>query len=141
MTEQDLIEIKWTAAFAGFGVDWLFSELAGLGVMALVLVLKGMSLDSAEAIPAEVVLARQLVGVLGAVVGGVVAGYLARRRGSLHGLLGSLIGLVVFFCSIPLLEDLALNVGDLGFIVLNLVGAAYGGKLGERWRARREEDA
>jgi uncharacterized membrane protein YeaQ/YmgE (transglycosylase-associated protein family) len=140
MTDQDLIEIKWTAAFAGFGVDWLFSELIGLGVTTLMLSIKGIGLDSTEAIPVDVVLARQFVGVVGAVVGGVVAGYLARRRGSLHGVLGSVIGLIVFFCSIPLLADLTLNIGDLGFVVLNLVGAGYGGKMGEQWRARREGD-
>jgi hypothetical protein len=133
MSEQDVREINWTAAFSGFAVDWLFSELAGLVVIALVLALKGVSLSAEDPMPADVVLGRQIVGVLGAVVGGVVAGYIAQRRGGLHGVLGSVIGLLVSFCWFSLPRD----VGELGFIALNLIGAGYGGGIGERWRARR----
>ena len=84
-------------------------------------------------------LAFQIVGVLGAAVGGAVAGYVARRRGSLHGVLGSVIGLMVFVCGLPIFGGPQLNIGDLGFIVLNLVAAGYGGAVGERWRTRRED--
>jgi hypothetical protein len=138
MTERDISEINWTAALTGFGVDWAFSELVGLVVIMIMLALKKISLNSDDVLPDDVLLARQIVGVVGAVVGGVAAGYIARRRGSLHGVLGSVIGLFVLLCAIPVLGDLALNIGDLGFIVLNLIGAGYGGGLGERWRARRE---
>ena len=140
MTARGLPEIKWRAAFTGFGVDWAFSELIGLGVMTTMLVLKGIPLDSEEILPSDVMLARQVVGVLGAVAGGVVAGYIARQFGTLHGVLGSLMGLVVLFCSLPMLAEASFDVGDVGFIVLNLVGAGYGGGVGERWRSRREED-
>jgi hypothetical protein len=74
MTEQNWPRIKWRAAFIGFGVDWALSELVGLGVMMTMLVLKDVPLDSESPLPADVLLARQVVGVLGAVVGGVVAG-------------------------------------------------------------------
>jgi hypothetical protein len=138
MGEQKLTEINLRAAFVGFGVDWVFSELVGLVVMAIILLLKGVSLNSEQVLPSDVMLARQIVGVVGAMVGGVAAGYVARRRGSLHGVLGSVLGLVVFFCSLPIVEESSLNIGDFGFIVLNLVAAGYGGGAGERWRARRE---
>jgi len=138
MTEQDVTDINWTAAFIGFGVDWVFSELVGYVVMMIMLVLKGIGLDSDADLPTDVLLVRQIVGVVGAVLGGTVAGYLARRRGALHGVLGSVIGLFTILCTIPLLGGLGLTIGDLGFVVLNLVGAGYGGGMGERWRARRE---
>ncbi len=138
MTEQDLRDINWFAAFAGFGVDLIFSLLVGSVVVAILLTLKGASLEEAEGLPTDVNLAYQIVGVLGALVGGFVAGILARRRGSLHGALASVIGLFVFFCSFALVEDPAFSVGDLGFIVLNLVAAGYAGAAGERFRARRE---
>lgn len=141
MTEQDIGEVNWTAAFIGFGVDWAFSELVGLVVVAIVLALKGISLSGEDELPTDALLARQIVGVVGAVVGGVAAGYIARHRGSFHGVLGSVIGLVTSLCMILTLGGLALNVGDLGFIVLNLAGAGYGGGLGERWRVRREDDS
>ena len=137
MTEQDVTDINWTAAFIGFGVDWVFSELVGYVVMMIMLVLKGIGLDSDADLPTDVLLARQIVGVVGAVLGGIVAGYLARRRGALHGVLGSVIGLFTILCTIPLLGGLGITIGDLGFVVLNLVGAGYGGGMGERWRARR----
>lgn len=140
MTEQNWPQIKWRAAFIGFGVDWAFSELVGLGAMMTMLVLKDVPLDSESPLPADVLLVRQIVGVLGAVVGGVAAGYISRRYGSLHGVLGSLIGLLVLFCSFPILNDLSFNIGDVGFIVLNLIAAGYGGGIGEGWRARREEE-
>ncbi len=138
MTEQKTPDINWAAAFMGFGVDWVFSELVGLIVMVIMLSLHGIGLDSDATMPSDVALAQQVVGVIGAVVGGLVAGYVARRRGSLHGVLGSVLGLFVVFCSIPLVGGFSLNLGDVGFIVLNLVGAGYGGGAGERWRARRE---
>jgi hypothetical protein len=149
MTEQDLRDINWTAVFVGFGVDWTFSELVGLLVMAIMLIVKGVNLDTAETLPSDVFLARQIVGVIGALVGGVVAGYIARRRGGLHGLLGSVMGLVLLFCSLMFLGGDSsadggggtLTIGDVGFIVLNLVAAAKGGGFGERWRVRREEDS
>jgi hypothetical protein len=140
MTEQNLPQIKWRAAFIGFGVDWAFSELVGLGAIMTMLVLKDIPLDSESPLPADVLLARQVVGVLGAVIGGVAAGYIARRYGSLHRVLGSLIGLFVLLCSFPVLGDVSFNIGDVGFVVLNLIGAGYGGGIGERWRARREDD-
>jgi hypothetical protein len=134
MDSLDLREINWAAVFAGFGVDWAFSELVGLLVMTILLSLKGISVDANESVPPDVALALQSVGVIGAVVGGTVAGYLARRRGSLHGVLGSLVGLPLSLC----LYSAALDAGGLGFIVLNLIGAGYGGRLGERLRARRK---
>jgi hypothetical protein len=140
MIERNPIEINWTAALIGFGVDWTFSELVGLVVMAVMLLAKGVSLDSEGPLPSDVMLVRQFVGVLGAAVGGLVAGYIAQRKGALHGVLGSVIGLLFFLCAIPLLGDTALTVGDLGFIVLNLVAAGYGGQFGERWRARRKKE-
>lgn len=140
MTEQDVPEINWTAAFIGFGVDWAFSELVGLLAMSIMLLLKGVSLNGEDALPPDVILVRQIVGVLGATIGGVVAGYIARRRGTLHGVLGSAIGLIAFLCSVPILGAPALEIGDLGFIVLNLIGAGRGGGFGERWRDRREGD-
>ena len=137
MSEQNLKEINWTAAFVGFGVDWAFSLLVGLVVMGVMLALEGINLNKEDTLPASVDLALQIVGVVGAIVGGSVAGYIAQRRGSLHGVLASLIGLPVSFC----MSDAALEVGDLGFIVLNVIGAGYGGKLGLRWRARRKRDS
>jgi hypothetical protein len=133
MTERDIREINWRAVLVGFGVDWSFSLLLGLLVSVIMMALKGVSLE-AEVWPADVLLASQIVGVGGAVAGGIAAGYLARRRGGLHGLLASILGLFAGFCWF----GAALDLGDLGFIVLNLVGAGYGGGLGERWRARRE---
>jgi len=133
MTERSLREINWRAVFVGFGVDWVFSLLLGLLVSVIMMALKGISLE-AEVWPADVLMASQIVGVGGAVTGGIVAGYLARRRGSLHGVLASLLGLFTSLCWL----GMALDLGDLGFIVLNLLGAGYGGGLGERWRGRRE---
>jgi hypothetical protein len=133
MTEQDTNEINWTAAFIGFGVDWTFSYLIGLLVSAVMLAIKGVSFDSKEW-PADVVLIGQIVGVGGAVVGGMAAGYLAGRRGNMHGVLGSIIGLFAGLC----MSSLTLDLGAMGFVVLNLIGAGYGGGVGERWRARRE---
>jgi uncharacterized membrane protein YeaQ/YmgE (transglycosylase-associated protein family) len=138
MIEQDNIEINWTAAFAGFFVDWTFSELGGWIVVLVMFSLKGLALDSVEELPPDVHLASQIVGVGGAVVGGTVAGYLARRQGSLHGVLGSLIGLFTSLCLFSMYGDLGLDAGYLGFIVLNLIGAGYGGGVGERWRVQRE---
>jgi hypothetical protein len=139
MIEQDNIEINWRAAFAGFFVDWTFSEVGGVIVMLVMFSLKGLALDSVEELPPDVHLVSQIVGVLGAVVGGLAAGYLARRQGRLHGVLGSLIGLFTSLCLFSMYGDLGLDAGYLGFIVLNLVGAGYGGGVGEGWRARREE--
>ena len=141
MIEKSPVKINWTAVFIGFGVDWGFSELVGLLVMAIMLLLKDGGIDSNEVMPPDVLLARQMVGVVGAVVGGVAAGYIARRRGVMHGVLGSVVGLIALFCAIPFLGDAggsSLDIGDLGFIVLNLIGAGYGGGGGERWRTRRE---
>lgn len=135
MDEQKLIEINWTAAFIGFSVDWAFSLLVGSLVMAIMIAIKGGGLESDDALPADVSLATQSVGIVGALVGGIVAGYVARQRGSLHGILGSLIGLPVGICVFGFSPD----IGDMGFIVLNLVGAGYGGGIGERWRRRREK--
>ncbi len=144
MIEKSPVKINWTAVFIGFGVDWGFSELVGLLVTTIMLFLRGGGIEIDEVLPPDVILARQIVGVVGAAVGGVVAGYIARRRGVLHGLLGSVVGLVLLFCSIPFLDDAgggALDIGDLGFIVLNLIGAGYGGRGGERWRTRRGRKA
>ena len=102
--------------------------------------LQGINLESEDVLPPDVFLARQIVGVLGAVVGGVAAGFLARQRGNLHGVLGSVIGLITTFCLILLSGGAELTAGDVGFIVLNLVGAGYGGGVGERLRARHEGD-
>jgi hypothetical protein len=140
MTEQDLTEINWTAAFVGFFVDWAFSEVAGWIVIAIMFALQGISFDSVETLPPDVFLATQVAGVLGAIVGGVAAGYVARRQGTVHGVLGSVIGLMTTLCMSLTLGGLEFDVGFLGFIVLNLVGAGYGGGVGERWRARRESD-
>jgi len=141
MTEPTLNEINWRAAFLGFGVDWVFSNLVGLLVVSILLFIKGFGLESElpEALPPDVMLVSQIIGVCGALLGGGVAGYLAQKRGSLHGILGSAIGLFTVLCTVPILGSPLLNVGDLGFIVLNLIGAGYGGKLGEQWRARRTD--
>ena len=137
MSEQDLREINWTAIFVGFSVDWAFSLLVGLVILGVMLALEGTNFEIEDTLPLAVDIALQIVGVVGAVAGGLVAGYIAQRRGSLHGVLASLIGLPVSFC----MSDAALEVGDLGFIVLNVIGAGYGGKLGLRWRARRKRDS
>ena len=136
MSEQDLKDINWTAVFVGFSVDWAFRLLVGLVLLGAILALAGKNLETEDALPPAVDFAIQIVGVVGAVVGGSVAGYIAQRRGSLHGVLASLIGLPVSFC----MYGAALEVGDLGFIVLNVIGAGYGGKFGQRWRARRKRD-
>jgi hypothetical protein len=140
MTQKDLVTINWTAALVGFGVDLAFSLLVGAVVVYVMLGLKGISLESDSALPTDVELAYQLVGVAGAAAGGVVAGYLARRRGGLHGVLASLIGLLFFACSFLFMGGPPFSLGDLGFIVLNLVAAGYGGTAGERWRRWRERD-
>lgn len=141
MIQEDLGKIKWTAVLVGFGVDFAFSVLVGAVVLSVMLSLKGQALDSENPMPSDVALVYQFVGVVGAAVGGVVAGFLARRRGSLHGVLASLIGLVLFVCSFLVLSGPAFSLGDLGFVVLNLVAAGYGGALGERLRARRERES
>ncbi len=138
MTEQDSIEINWTAAFAGFFIDWTFSEVGSWIVIFAMFSLKETALDSIEKLPPDVLLVSQIVGVGGAVVGGIMAGYIARRWGSLHGVLGSVIGLFASLCMLSMYGDADLDLGYLGFIVLNLIGAGYGGEAGERWRARRE---
>jgi hypothetical protein len=138
MTEQDTIEINWTAAFAGFFIDWTFSEVGSWIVIYVMFSLKGIALDSVEKLPPDVFLVSQIVGVGGAVLGGIMAGYLARRRGSLHGVLGSVIGLFASLCMFSMSGDTGIDLGYLGFIVLNLIFAGYGGGAGERWRARRE---
>ena len=141
MTErEDVNEISWSAAFAGFIADFLFSEVVGGVAIVIMLSLQGISLDSEDILPPDVLLVRQIIGVLGAVVGGVTAGFLARRRGNLHGVLGSMIGLITTFGLILLAGGAELTAGDVGFIVLNLVGAGYGGGVGERFRARHESD-
>jgi hypothetical protein len=144
MIEKSPVKINWTAVFMGFGVDWGFSELVGLLVTAIMLLLRGGGIDSNEVVPPDVILARQIVGVVGAAVGGVVAGYIARQRGVVHGVLGSVVGLALLFCSIPFLDEAgggSLDIRDVGFIVLNLIGAGYGGGSGERWRTRRDRSA
>ncbi len=141
MTGKDLAEIKWTAAFLGFGVDLAFSLFVGSIVVAVMLGLKGSNPENGSDVPSDVDLASQIVGVIGASVGGVVAGFLAGRRGSLHGVLASVIGLIAFLFALLFLGSPPLNVGDLGFVVLNLVAAGYGGAMGERWRRRREADS
>ena len=138
MTEPTLNEINWRAVFLGFGVDWVFSNLVGLLVVSILLFIKGFG-ELPEALPPDVMLVSQIIGVCGALLGGGVAGYLAQKRGSLHGILGSVIGLFTVLCTVPILGSPLLNVGDLGFIVLNLIGAGYGGKLGEQWRTRRTD--
>jgi hypothetical protein len=138
MTNRNLVEINWTAAFIGFGVDLAFTELVGLFVMAVILGIRGISPETGDDIPPDVELVFRFVGVLGALVGGMAAGYLARHHGTLHGVLASLIGLMVFLCAVPLVGGAPSNIGDLGFIVLNLIGAGYGGGVGERWRERRK---
>jgi hypothetical protein len=140
MIPQELGKVNWRAALLGFGVDFAFSVLVGAVVISTMLALKGQALDGEGELPSDVALVYQIVGVAGAAVGGVVAGYLARQRGTLHGVLASLIGLVLFACSFLFLSGPAFSVGDLGFVVLNLVAAGYGGGLGERLRARRESD-
>ncbi len=141
MTErEDVNEISWSAAFTGFIADFLFSEVVGGVAIVIMLSLQGISLDSEDILPSDVLLVRQIIGVLGAVVGGVTAGFLARRRGNLHGVLGSMIGLITTFGLILLAGGAELTAGDVGFIVLNLVGAGYGGGVGERFRARHESD-
>jgi hypothetical protein len=137
MSERELIKINWTAVLVGFGVDWSFSLLVGFAIMTAMFALKGGTPDTGDALPTDVDLAVRIAGVLGAAVGGVVAGYLARMRGSLHGVLGSIIGLLMSLCAF----GLALDLRELGFIVLNLVAAGYGGGAGERWRARREDSS
>ena len=141
MTEPTLNEINWRAVFLGFGADWVFSNLVGLLVVSILLFIKGFGLESElpEALPPDVMLVSQIIGVCGALLGGGVAGYLAQKRGSLHGVLGSVIGLFTVLCTVPVLGSPLMNVGDLGFIVLNLIGAGYGGKLGEQWCARRTD--
>jgi hypothetical protein len=136
MSEKDLKEINWTAVFIGFSVDWVFSLLVGLVILGAMLAVEGTNLETEGTLPPELDLAIQTVGIVGAIVGGSVAGYISLRRGTLHGVLASLIGLPVSFC----MYGAALEVGDLGFIVLNVIGAGYGGKFGQRWRARRKRD-
>jgi hypothetical protein len=138
MTQRDLAEINWKAAFVGFGVDLAFTELVGGIVVAVVLALKGITLEGDAAIPADVELVFRSIGVLGAFVGGAVAGYIARQRGMLHGVLASVIGLLIVLCALPMFGGQVVGIRDLGFIVLNLVAAGYGGGAGERWHARRE---
>ena len=130
---QTQLKINWTAALVGSGVDWAFSLPAGLLVSFVMLSLRGMSLE-AEVWPQDVLLASQIVGVGGALLGGGVAGYMAGQQGLLHGFLASLFSLFASFCWL----GVALNLGDVGFIILNLVGAAYGGRAGERFRVLRE---
>jgi hypothetical protein len=137
MPEISLSDIRWTAAFVGFGVDLVFSLFVGSVVVGAMLALKGVDLAAESPLPSDVNLAYQVVGVVGALVGGSVAGFLAGKLGSLHGVLASSIGLVVFFCTFAALNSEAPNLADLGFIVLNLVAAGYGGALGERFRVRR----
>ena len=139
MTEQDTIEINWTAAFAGFFVDWTFSQVGSWIVIFVMYSLKDIALDSVEKLPPDVLLVSQIVGIGGAVVGGIMAGYLARRQGSLHGVLGSVIGLFASLCMFSMYGDMDIDLGYLGFIVLNLIGAGYGGGAGERWYVRRED--
>lgn len=141
MTEQDTVEINWSAVFAGFIVDLGFSELVGTVAIFVMLALKGVELAENAPYPPDVLLVRNVVGVVGAIVGGVAAGWLARRWGALHGVMGNLLGLVIFVCVLPVLGSFDLNIGEVGFIVLNLIGAGYGGGVGERWRARIEGDA
>ena len=136
MSEQDTIQINWTAVFAGFIVDVSFSELVGTVAIFVMLALKGVELAEGDPYPADVLLVRNIIGVVGAIIGGVAAGWLARQWGTLHGVLGSLLGLVIFVCVLPILGSLDLTIGDVGFIVLNLIGAGYGGGVGERLRAR-----
>jgi hypothetical protein len=126
------VTINWAAAFLGFAVDFGFSLLVGVLVSVIMLSAKGLSLES-ETWPPDVMLASQVVGVAGAVLGGGVAGFVARQRGAVHGVLASVIGLFATFC----LPSKALDLGDIGFIVLNLIAAGYGGQVGERLRARR----
>ena len=139
MIDRNIPKINWFAAAIGFGVDLLFTQVVGLIVVSIVLSLQGVYLTADDTLPSDLQLIYQVIGVVGALVGGMAAGYLARHHGSLHGLLGSLIGLSALLCAMPLLGSVALNIGDVGFIVLNLVAAGYGGGLGERWRHRREE--
>jgi hypothetical protein len=141
MIQEELGKVNWRAALVGFGVDFAFSVLVGAVVISALLALKGQPLDNEQPMPSDVSLVYQIIGVVGAAVGGVVAGYLAGQYGPLHGVVASLIGLVLFVCSLLFLSDPAFSVGDLGFIVLNLIAAGYGGGLGERLRARRESDS
>ncbi len=140
MSERETVEINRGAVFAGFIVDWGFSQLVGYLVMLLMLALKGIELSDGDLLPADVLLVQNIVGVVGALVGGLVAGWVARQRGTLHGVLGSVLGLFVFLCTIPLLDTFEFSVGDVGFIVLNLIAAGYGGGLGQRLWERYERE-
>jgi hypothetical protein len=140
LTEQETVEINRGAVFAGFIVDFGFSELVGYLVMALMLALKGIELSDGNLLPADVLLVRNVVGVGGAFIGGLVAGWIARQRGTLHGVLGSVLGLFVVLCPLFLLGELEATIGDVGFVVLNLIGAGYGGGIGQRLRERFERE-
>lgn len=137
MINQRLGNINWFAASIGFAVDLFFTQFAGFAVVSAVLSLKGISLGPDDALPPDVELTYQIVGVVGALVGGGTAGFVAGRKGNLHGVLASVIGLVVLLCALPLFGSPNLSLGDAGFIVLNLIAAWYGGGLGERLRSRR----
>jgi hypothetical protein len=133
MKEQGLTEINWTAVFVGFIVDWAVSLPVGLVVSVILLSWVGTSLDSQQW-PPEVVLAGQIVGIGGAIIGGGTAGFIARQHGTLHGTLAAVFSLFASLCWF----GAELDLGDLGFVILNLVGAGYGGKVGARWGVRRQ---
>ena len=137
MINQRLTDINWFASSIGFAADLFFTQIAGFVVVSAVLSLKGISLGPDDPLPADVELIYQIVGVVGALVGGTIAGILAGRNGKLHGVLASLIGLMVLLCALPVFGNPTLSIGDGGFIILNLVGAGYGGGFGEWLRSRR----
>jgi len=141
LPEEDTIEINRTAVFAGAIVDWASSDLVGYIVIIVLLALKGTKLDDNDPLPADVLLARNIVGVVGAIAGGAVAGWLARRHGGLHGVLSSVLINSVIFCVAFVSTSFALSIGDIGFIVLNLIGAGYAGKQAEQLRDRIESNA
>lgn len=137
MNETEVIEVNWIAVFFGFVADWAFTEFIGVLVMILGLKLQSVILLEGDPLPPDVLLAMQIVGVIGALLGGILAGWLARQRGVIHGVLVSILGLTLFVCTI-FVDGHEPTLGNLGFVILNLVAAGYGGGLGVRLRARTQ---
>ncbi|RMF29723.1 MAG: DUF3792 family protein [Chloroflexi bacterium] len=121
MSDLDFSNINALAVLTGFLADFAFTLLVGFLVVSL------MTPAGSQQVPPTAELVANGLGVVGALIGGFVAGKIAGRQQVEHGLLASGLGLVISLCFI--LPSGQFTLAFLGFAILNLVAAGYGGHL------------
>ncbi len=121
MSNLDFSNINVLAVLTGFLTDFAFTLLVGFLIVSL------MTPAGSQQVSPTVELIANGLGVVGALIGGFVAGKIAGRQHVEHGLLASGLGLAISLCFI--LPSGQFTLAFLGFAILNLVAAGYGGHL------------